>query len=362
MKKSVVALCFALALTLMFAACGSGSKATTPAFVVAADSGSGSNIEVFSIDPTSAALTAASGSPYNFGLAGPDGAIVTHPNGKWVYVCDWESTNVVALNVDNTSGAATRTNNAADTGACDWSASMTITPAGKYIYTADWNANVTAFSVDSTTGALTAIGSANTASPGQRMNMITASDSYVYGADEVDNIYIMKIGSDGSLGSPTVFAGTQNVDSIVVDRSQKFLYTAGSSATGYGLQGYSIGSDGSLTSLGSQVSPSGVSAISQMAFSGDNKFMYAADGGSGIRGFSFSAAGAITELTGSPFNNTAKSANSVALDPSGKVLVSDNDCGDLYSWTRDTSTGLLSNGALTPTAGHSVCQLTVTWK
>ncbi|HLX82344.1 MAG TPA: beta-propeller fold lactonase family protein [Terriglobales bacterium] len=361
MKKSVVALCFTLALTLMFAACGSGSKATTPAFVVAANYTSGANIEVFSIDPTSAALTAASGSPYNFGLTGPDGAIVTHPNGKWVYVCDWESTNVVALAVDNTSGAATQTNNAADTGACDWSASMTITPAGKYIYTADFNSNVTAFSVDSTTGALTVIGSPTTAA-GQTMNMITASDSYVYGADEVDNIYIMKIGSDGSLGTPTVFAGTQRVDSIAVDRSQKFLYTAGSSGTGYGLQGYSIGSDGSLTSLGSQVIPSGATGISQMAFSGDNKFMYAADGSTGIRGFSFSATGAITELTGSPFSNTANSANSVAMDPTGKVLVSDNNCSDLYSWTRDTSTGLLSNGALTPTAGHHVCQLTVTWK
>lgn len=364
MKKSAIGMCLTLALTLMFAACGTTStKTTTPTYVVAADAMNGSNIEVFSINQSSSALTSISGSPYNFSLSGPDGSIVTHPNGKWVYVCDWSSNNVVALAIDNTAGTPTKINSVTDTGACDWSASMAITPAGKYVYTADFNNNVTAFSVDATTGALTVVGSLAAANAGQRMNMVSATDSYVYAADETSNIYVMKIGADGSLGTPSVFATTAtNIYSVQVDRSQKFLYVAGSNG-GNGFLGYSIASDGSLTSLGSPVTPTGMGSVSQMVFSGDNKFMYAADGSTGARGFSFSSTtGAITELTGSPFNNTSHSSNTVAMDPTGKFLYADDNCSNVYSWVRDASTGVLSGGTLTTTAGQNVCQLTVTWK
>lgn len=364
MKKSASAMCLTLALTLMFAACGTSStKTTTPGFVVAADAMNGTNIEVFSINQSSSALTSIASSPFNFGLSGPDGSIVTHPNGKWVYVCDWQSTNVVALSIDNGSGTPTKINSASDTHACDWSGSMAITPAGKYVYTADFNANMTAFSVDSSTGALTVIGSLAAAGVAQTMNMVTATDSYVYGADENNNIYIMKIGSDGSLGAPTVFATTaQHIYAVQVDRSQKFLYAAGTNGA-YGFLGYSIASDGSLTSVGSAVTPAGMGAVSQMVFSGDNKFMYAADSSTGVRGFSFSSStGAITELSGSPFNNSTKVADTVAMDPTGKFLYADDNCVNVYSWVRDSSTGALSGGTSTTTAGQNVCQLTVTWK
>ena len=244
---------------------------------------------------------------------------------------------------------------------------MAITPAGKYVYTADNNLNTTAFSVDSTAGGLTKIGSVATANPGQTMFVVTATDNYVYAADHNNVVYILKIGSDGSLGTPTAFtiSGAKNIESLQVDRSGKFLYVSGlnAAATAYGFFGYSIASDGSLTSVGSPVTPASLQSVGQMVFSGDNKFMYAADSIAGVRGFSFnSSSGAITELSGSPFYTTNKQSNSVALDPTGKFLFADDYCTSIYSWTRDRSTGELSNGTLNATAGKNVCQLAEMFK
>ena len=354
-----------LGVAAMFAfllGCGNSNKSTTtPAFVVAADYSSGNDIEVFSVNQTSSALTAISGSPYNFSLSGPDGSIVTHPNGKWVYVCDWSSTNLVGLSIDKSAGTPTQIGSTVNTtGGCDWTSSMAITPAGKYVYTADYDSNVSAFSVDSSTGALTLIG-ATTATSSGTMNMVTATDSYVYGADTSQNIYIMKIGSDGSLGTPTPFATGVYIDGLQVDRSQKFLYVGGNS--GLGFSGYSIASDGSLTSLGSPVVPTGVGYVDQIVFSGDNKFMYASDESVGVRAFSFNATtGAITELSGSPYATSLSGSDSVALDPTGKFVYADDSCSNVYSWVRDSSAGTLSGGTPTPSAGGEVCQLTVTWK
>jgi len=72
MKRFACSLCVA-ALLAFLVGCGNSNKTnTTPGFVVAADSINGNNIEIFSVNQTSSALTAISGSPYNFSLAGPD--------------------------------------------------------------------------------------------------------------------------------------------------------------------------------------------------------------------------------------------------------------------------------------------------
>ena len=362
MRRFACSLCVCALLALLVG-CGNSKKSasTTPAFVVAADSTGGNDVEVFSVNQTSSALTAISGSPYNFSLAGPDGAIVTHPNGKWVYVCDWSSTSLVALSVDPTAGTPTPIGSTVNTtNGCDWSSSMAITPAGKYVYTADWNTNISAFSVNSSTGALTSIGAVPATTTGT-MYVVTATDSYVYGADTNKNIYIMKIGSDGSLGTPTTFATGIGIESLAIDRSQKFLFVGGTS--GVGFAGYSIAADGSLTSLGSPVVPSGVGYIDQMVFSGDNKFMYASDESVGVHAFSFNATtGAIAELSGSPYATSSLDSDSVAMDPTGKFVYADDSCSNVYSWVRDTNAGTLSGGTPTTTAGGNVCQLTVTWK
>ena len=371
MKKSIIAVSLTMALALVLAACGDSSNSTsktyTPTYVVGVDAIAGNNVEIFSINQSSNALNAINGSPYSFGLTEPDGSIVTHPNGKWVYICDWQSSNLVALSIDQNAGTPTQINSTTDSGACFWTGSLTITPAGKYVYTADNNLNTTAFSVDSTAGGLTKIGSVPTANAGQTMFVVTATDNYVYAADHNNDVYIMKIGSDGSLGAPTAFtiSGASHIESLQVDRSGKFLYVSGLNATAaaYGFFGFSIASDGSLTSVGSPVTPASLQSVGQMVFSGDNKFMYAADSLAGVRGFSFnSSSGVITELAGSPFYTTNKQSNSVALDPTGKFLFADDYCTSIYSWARDSATGELSNGTLNATAGKNICQLTVMFK
>ena len=121
-----------LTIAAMLVGCGSSSTTTssstvthTPKFLVALDYTSGNNVNVFSVNLTTGALTQVSGSPFNVGLAGP-AAIVTHPtNGSWVYVCHGSqahSNEVMALLISATgTPSVTTSTTTATSNGCYWS-------------------------------------------------------------------------------------------------------------------------------------------------------------------------------------------------------------------------------------------------
>jgi 6-phosphogluconolactonase len=118
-------------------------------------------ITVFSIDAATGALTAllgGTGNPFPTGTA-PNGIAIT-PNGSFLYVSNSGTNNVSAYAINSGTGVLTPL--LAGTGnpfAADTTPSgITVTPDGKFVYVANnGSGNVSAYGVDASTGALTAL-------------------------------------------------------------------------------------------------------------------------------------------------------------------------------------------------------------
>jgi len=262
-KRSRVLLCFGamilLTATAIVSSCGGGSlfnfqtQSHTPKFLVAINDDSGPQLEVWPIDANTGALgTAVSGSPFDLGVGLEDPyGLATHPtHGNWIYVCDYDASpvsKVVAVSL-GTDGKPTvlNTANMSTSGGCDYAYSMTITPNGKYLYTADYDsANVSMFAIDQSTGKLTGLGTAATGL-GDDADQITATDNFVFVSANNNQIAALTIGSDGKLSCPTAGCTTKVetgavFDSLAVDRTGKFVVAA---SEGYGS---SSGSDATIS-------------------------------------------------------------------------------------------------------------------
>jgi 6-phosphogluconolactonase len=182
----------------------------------------GGSISAFTLDSTTGALTAVPGSPFpidpNDNNTQP-ASIAVHTSGKFVYTALFNANGVAAFSVDSTTGAltsiagspfATGSNQITQT---NW---IAIHPSGKFLYTMNLvEASVVAFTIDSTTGALSpTAGSPFTSPPGpfgpvgvQGPIVIDLTGSFLYVACANANITAFRINQNtGALkplaGSP----------------------------------------------------------------------------------------------------------------------------------------------------------------
>lgn len=126
-------------------------------FLFVADS-NGSGVSAYTIDPNTGALSAVAGSPFAAGSV-PTRLAIT-PDGKFLYVVNQNSYDISAFSVDSTTGGLTPVAGSpfVDTGAGSHGGyAITVNPTGTVLYVANWEANVSAYSIDSATGALTAV-------------------------------------------------------------------------------------------------------------------------------------------------------------------------------------------------------------
>jgi 6-phosphogluconolactonase (cycloisomerase 2 family) len=189
-------------------------------------------------------------------------------------------------------------------------------PTGKFLYTADLGPllggftlqSVSAFSVDAVTGALSPV------------------------------------------NSPYPAPANSTVHGLVIHPSGNFVYApAGPSV---GILGWSVGQDGSLTSLpGSPFAP-GIAAVNG-TFDPTGKFFYLSGSlGGGILGYSVNSAdGSLAPLAGSPFGVGSTFA-SPTLDPSGQFLFAGDFQNQAVAEFRvDGNSGALTSVGSTPTSG-----------
>ena len=131
----------------------------TEKFAYVANSGS-NDVWVYTIDQTNGTLTSA-GPPVPAGT-GP-GAILAVPLGDFVYVANFNSSDVSVYTANATTGALTAAGTvSAGSGPVSLAAYQHSVFGGipKFLYVANLNSNnISAYSIDSTTGALTSIGS-----------------------------------------------------------------------------------------------------------------------------------------------------------------------------------------------------------
>src|SRR4029077_16358835 len=290
-------------------------------------------VSAYTIDGTMGALALIAGSTLTAGTI-PD-SVVVDPSGKFVYLtnncvgvipsCDGNGT-VSAYTIDKTTGALTQVPGSPFAAGAN-TFSVAVDPSSKLASVANVCPNrspgcvgsgtVSAYTIDSTTGALTLV-----------------------------------------LGSP--FAAGNQTSSVAVDPSGKYSYAANDFGT---ISAYTIDSTtGALTPIpGSPFAASGITPVS-VGVDPSGKFAYVANYcGVGlcsqgtVSAYTINATtGALTAAPGSPLA-AGTAPNTVAVDPSGKFVYVTNECAVNFcaSGIGSVSAYVINSasGALTPVIG-----------
>lgn len=336
---------------------GGGVILHTPKFLVALDDTStASNVNVFSVDPSTGALTAVSGSPFTTGLSDGSGAVVHPTHGNWVFAADW-SGNVQAL-VIGSDGKPTVASSAAsgftDFGWTD--GGLAVTTDGRFLITTTDGADVVVWSIDQTTGALTKVGPYTT--PLVETYGVCTTGSFAFITDTNGSshrqVHVASIGASGGLTSvetdtvpvPSGITGYE-LWTCAVDKTGRFVYVGDENRT---ITVYSIGGNGHLTMVDqtTRTGPSGLGDgdMDTISFTPDNKFLVTTTDRVGTDVFAVDqTTGKLTAVTGAPFG-TEDSFGSVVVDPSSKFAYVSDDCSDIVAYKINGT-----SGALTPVSG-----------
>jgi 6-phosphogluconolactonase len=210
-------------------------------------------------------------------------------------------------------------------------------PGNHYAYVANaGDPSISAFKLDASTGALTAVGAAMpvTGAPtGLQEIRIDPSNKYVYVVSQGDDsVYGYSINADGSLtaiaGSP--FGTGIKPQSMAFDSTGAFLYVL--NVTGNGSKQSSISmfsvtaATGVLTSLGTtRITAVGAGSLPAQIVTVKSSLYVALTTASAVDLFTINADGSLTESTdpNAPYP-TDTGAYGLAVDPSGTVLYTAN--------------------------------------
>jgi YVTN family beta-propeller protein len=311
------------------------------------------NVTTYTINSTTGALTAVL--PNVSADFGPISVAVA-PSGKWVYVANdgaREANNgsIFVYDLDGTTGALTLTGDGTgcqNSSTCITPFSLAVHPSGKFAYVADegglFPTIVSIFSIDATSGAFTSIG---TISAGGRAEAVTLdpTGNFAYVANVVDpggvpgNVSAYSINSiTGALTSIGMTAAGTDPASLAVDPTGKFVYVANSGSSNVSM--YTINTTtGALTSIG-QVS-AGMNP-SSVAVDPTGKFAYVTNSGSAdVSMYTIGVTTGALTFMGSVMAGSAPS--SIAIHPSGKfAYVTNFGSNSVSTYSINTTTGTLT--------------------
>jgi len=284
-------------------------------------------------DPNSGVLTQIAGSPYTVG----DGArsAVLHPSGKFLYVANpGQLEDDISLFTIASNGALTEVNPRTSIGTnASQPELLAMDPAGAYLYTMNTQSNnISVFSIDSASGALTQLPNSPFAVGLPLLNMqLTPSGNFLYvttaGASDGFIVgFSVSAGVLTSIGPPSSSGGI-NPNGLAIDPSGTYLYAANTSSNTISI--FAIGLAGTPPGTLSQVagSPLATTYTAPVSLILDPKgaFLYVANqGSSNVAVYSISSSTGLPAVlttsasTGAFF--TQGSPSFLAADPSGKYL------------------------------------------
>jgi 6-phosphogluconolactonase (cycloisomerase 2 family) len=319
-------------------------------FVYVANSGS-IDVSGYSINAATGALSPIAGSPFPAGTA-PSSVpvwVIADPSGRFVYVANDFSNDVSHFSVDVTTGALTPSTpvTARDAPAAialtAGPAPVMVTP--RFAYVANQNSNnISGFRIDATAGTLIAIaGSPFPAGTGPVSVAVDPSGRFAYVANLFSNdISGFRIdAAAGTLIPIAPFPAGGQSEAVTVDPSGRFAYVAIADGS---ILGFTIdAATGILTAIGPPF-PTGVGPFPEsIAVDPSGRFVYVANSISNtVSGFALDAAtGTLTAISlPSPAGNFPQS---VAVDPSGRFVYVANALSNTVSgFALDAATGVLT--------------------
>jgi 6-phosphogluconolactonase len=283
---------------------------------------------------------------------------VIHPSGKFLYVANpGQLENDISLFDIASNGSLTEITPRTPVGSsASQPAYLAMDPAGGYLYVANIGSdNISVFSIDSSSGALTQVPNSPFGIGLPPVNMqLTPSGNYLYVTATGG-----QVGNDGSIVAFSVSAGVLtklstfasggfNPNGLAIDPSGSVLYVANTGSSTISI--FSISAPGtppgSLTQVINPISDTFTAEVS-MIFDPAGTYLYVADqGSSNVAVYSIDPTTGLPTVLTTPNSTgayyTEGSPSVLAIDPTGEYL---------YVANQGTSSGIqafsLSSGALT---------------
>jgi len=342
-------------------------QAAAARFAYVANSGSGS-ISGYTVDVTAGTFAPLTGSPFS---ASSPQQVLIHPSGDFMYYLDFIGS-LHVLDISSTDGSVTDPHQAAVVASPTASANFgVIDPAGRFIYViSDVGNSIYCFSIAQTTnqatnGAPTLIQIVS-APTDPTLNsptwiMTDRTGKYVYVVNSLGNSVseyaITQTGANAGalspLGTPSIPTGSGPVYGTTDVNGH--VYVANNGTTTQSVSGYSIGSNGQLTSVGADFIVTGAVATINVLTDPTGNYLYVLDADAGGNGQVFAYnLNTSTGLIGSEIGTTAQPTQigpfGLAIDPTGALLAIDNNVSNTISLFKVAAAGSTTPppGGLTP--------------
>ncbi len=315
--------------------------------------GGDNTISTFAIDQTTGKLSALRGlaardTPSALAYTSDTAEVTVTP--RFAYVANYTGASLSAFSINSGSGRLTAIGTTVATSGKP--TSVNINPAGSRVYaTNEVTDDVSVYNINSSTGALTQLSgspfSLEAPETGPQSIVIDPSGRFAYVANSTDSISAFSV--NASTGALTLLTNApyvtgDNPGSVTIDPTGRFLYTANINSDD--VTAFRIDHEtGELTLIGTVAAENTPNSI---AADPTGRFIYAANVGIGaynVSAYSIDASsGALSEITGSPF--AAGSAPfSLSVDPLGEfVYVANQSSRTVTPYTINQTTGALTAG------------------
>jgi 6-phosphogluconolactonase len=276
------------------------------------------------------------------GCGNSDGNSTAPPStttSHFAYVSNSDSSNITAYKVDSASGALTPVGGS-PFGGVDAPLGLALNPSADLLAVGNLNGGkISVFRVNKTLGAITPVTGSPFPTTGggfPARSLFHPSGKYLYTGlmlNATSDISGFAVDSATGVLSPLAgspfpgqtFPGGGGVESLAVHPAGTFLYASGFFM---GITGYAVDTaSGDLTELsGSPFIPGGTFFNSTLVVHPSGKFLYMADSDvDGVRVFPIASDGSLgAEIAGSPFAS-GTGAKDISLDPGGKFAYVIND-------------------------------------
>jgi 6-phosphogluconolactonase (cycloisomerase 2 family) len=279
----------------------------------------------------------------------------------FAYVANENSNSITAYTVDSVTGALTELGGS-PFGAGSTPISVKGTPNGKFVYVSNWGDNtISGYSVNGINGVLSPIaGSPFPTGPNPISLAVSPSGKFLYAADDnfegtgtpgVSAFAINVVtGALTEISGSPYSAGTEPVG-VILTPSGKYLYVSDSlDDTVYV---FAVDADGTLTSVPGSPYAAGGSYPLWMAVSPSGRFLYVPNANSdNISVYRISSiSGALTPISGSPFVGFGGQPASAAVTPSGNFLYVAETGDNVAAYSINQGTGALAPVSGSPFPG-----------
>ncbi len=297
------------------------------AFVTNFSGGATGTVSAYLIDGASGSLAAAAKSPFTAGSGTV--AIAADAAGKFLYAVN-QGGGLSGYKVDRNGGTLSPISGSPfPTGSAP--VAVAVDPAARFVFVANSvSHDISAYTIDSKTGALKALSSTFALSATPLHAVVEPTGRFLYVTLGSAGTQVFAISADGSLVSSATVPSTPcaaAVDITFTPKSKLAFIADGST----GICNYAVNaSSGALWLINANVISAGSAPVAIVADPGGKALFTANQTSNDMSAFAIATDGTLTAFSGSPFA-AGKTPAALAVDPSGAFVYLANSAEDTLS-------------------------------